>query len=237
MEYQKKVELTPRLQAVADFVPQGTRFADIGTDHGYLPVWLLQTGQIASAIAADIRDGPLSCAKRTAEEYGNTQMEFRLCDGLVGISSDEIDTIAVAGMGGETIVHILSAVEWTKEKTLVLQPMSRQPELRQWLCDNGFTIVQERNVQEGNTLYTVMLVQAGMQHPLTQAESWAGRQWKGMIDPLREVLLVRLIGKVDHVLTGIAESKGDNVPQRKEELQKMRQGLLSLQKEWTTWQQ
>lgn len=238
MDYIKKVELTPRLQTVADFVPERTRFVDIGTDHAYLPVWLLQEGKISTAIAADIREGPLSCAKRTAADYG-TEMEFRLCDGLVDIDKDEVDSIAIAGMGGETMIHILSAVTWAGEKTLVLQPMSRQPELRQWLYENGFAIIREKTAQEGDTLYTVMLVEKGIQRPLTQEESWSGRQWQGMDDPLRGVLLMRLLCKVDHAIKGIAEAKGkgNHLTQKKEELEQLRQGLLHQQEEWTAWQQ
>ena len=124
----KFLQLQPRLQLLADLVPQDARFADIGTDHGYLPVWLLQQGRIVSAIAADIGEEPLQHARRTAEEYGIGKIEFRLCDGLKGIQPQEADTIVIAGMGGETMIHILSAAPWTKVPgavTLLLQPMTK----------------------------------------------------------------------------------------------------------------
>ena len=93
------MELTARLQSVADQVPQGAAFADIGTDHAYLPVWLLLNGRIRHAIAADLREGPLNSARETAEQYGvSHQVSFRLCNGLADISADEVDTIAIAGM-------------------------------------------------------------------------------------------------------------------------------------------
>lgn len=82
----KHLQLQPRLPVLADMVPQGARLADIGTDHGYLPVWLMQQGRIASAIAADIGPEPLAHARRTAEEYG-TALDLRLCDGLRGIAA------------------------------------------------------------------------------------------------------------------------------------------------------
>ena len=151
----KKLELTPRLQAVADFVPEGARLADIGTDHAYLPVSLLLKGHIPSAVAADVKKGPLDHARQTAQEYGCTEkITFRLCDGLKDVKSYETDAIAIAGMGGETIIDILSAVKWVKEKELpvILQPMSRQPELRRWLWQNGYEIQEETLVQEGDTL-------------------------------------------------------------------------------------
>ena len=82
----RTVELTPRLRSVAELVPRGARFADVGTDHAYLPVWLLQQGRITGAVASDLRPGPLERARGTAEKYGLTgRMDFRLCDGLSGI--------------------------------------------------------------------------------------------------------------------------------------------------------
>ena len=93
------MELTARLQAIADQVPHGAVFADIGTDHAYLPVWLLLNGRIHHAIAADLREGPLSRARETAEQHGvSSQMSFRLCNGLADIAPSEVDTIAIAGM-------------------------------------------------------------------------------------------------------------------------------------------
>ena len=132
----RTVELTPRLRSVAELVPRGARFADVGTDHAYLPVWLLQQGRITGAVASDLRPGPLERARGTAEKYGLTgRMDFRLCDGLSGIQPDEVNTIAMAGMGGETIAAILAAAPWTWEREclLLLQPMSAQPFLRRHL--------------------------------------------------------------------------------------------------------
>lgn len=95
------MELSPRLRAVAELVPRGAHFADIGTDHAYLPVWLILHGVIESAIAADLRRGPLERARETAKKYSvSEKMDFRLCDGLTGLREGEADTIAIAGMGG-----------------------------------------------------------------------------------------------------------------------------------------
>ena len=100
----RNMELSPRLRSVAELVPQGAGFADVGTDHAYLPVWLLQRGVIRRAVASDLRRGPLERARLTAEKYGLTdRMDFRLCDGLSGIRPEEADTVAIAGMGGETV--------------------------------------------------------------------------------------------------------------------------------------
>ena len=235
----KKIELTPRLQAVASFVPDGARLADIGTDHAYLPVSLLLEGKIPGAIAADLRKGPLDRARMTAQEYGCTeQVSFRLCDGLAEIKSYETDVISIAGMGGETIADILSAAKWVNRNGIpvILQPMSSQPELRRWLWQNGYVIREEKLVREGDTLYVVFLVQAGESNPLTTAEEWAGRQWKGMHAPLRVDYLDVLLGKIGWALSGMARSKEGTASQRYQELDEVRAGLEKMKEEWIQWQ-
>lgn len=235
----KKIELTPRLQAVASFVPQGARLADIGTDHAYLPVSLLLEGRIPSAVAADLRKGPLDRARKTAMEYGCTdQVTFRLCDGLSGVKSYETDVIAIAGMGGETIAEILSAARWVKEKNLpiILQPMSTQPELRRWLWQNGYSIREEKLVREGDTLYVVLFAQPGQMPPLTEAEEWAGRQWKGMQAPLRSVYLEMLLEKTAWAMSGMEKSRdGQNSP-RYQKISSVHAGLKQMKEEWQQWQ-
>lgn len=194
------MELTPRLQAIADQVPQGAVFADIGTDHAYLPVWLLLDGRIDHAIAADLREGPLSRAKETAAQYGVTdQVSFRLCDGLTGIQAGEANSIAIAGMGGETIASILAAAPWTKDCQLLLQPMTSFPDLRLWMQENGYRIMQEKIVREGNRLYSVWSATSGDMPKLSNAELWAGRQSD---DPLRKEYLSYIAGKLERSLRG-----------------------------------
>lgn len=235
----KKLELTPRLQAVASFVPQGARLADIGTDHAYLPVSLLLEGRIPSAVAADIRKGPLDRARQTALEYGCTdKVTFRLCDGLSDVKSYETDVIAIAGMGGETIAEILSAARWVKEKCLsvILQPMSSQPELRRWLWKSGYTIREEKIVQEGDTLYVVIFAKPGESTPMTAAEEWAGRQEKGMCAPLREAYLDLLLEKTAWAMAGMAKSKEGRNSARYQEIEKVHNGLLAMKEEWKQWQ-
>lgn len=214
------MELTARLQSVASQVPQGARLADIGTDHAYLPVWLLLRGQISSAIAADLRQGPLSRARETAQLYGvSGQISFRLCDGLSAISPDEVDTIAIAGMGGETIAAILAAAPWTKEdKLLLLQPMTSFPDLRLWLQRNGYTIEKESISREGKRLYSCLRVRAGEMPPLSPAELWAGRQSS---DPLRGELLAAMTAKLERALRG---NQAASVPNAAE-IESLRQAL------------
>ncbi len=153
------ITLDERLSAVAALVRPGSRLADIGTDHAYLPVYLIQAGICLSAIASDIGAGPLEAARRTVMENGLTsKIALRLGDGLSTVSADEIDDIAIAGMGGETIAAILEAAPWVKahRMRLILQPMTRAEDLRRWLLSNGFAVLEEHLIIDGRHLYPVM---------------------------------------------------------------------------------
>ena len=153
------ITLDKRLSAVAALVRQGSRLADIGTDHAYLPVHLVQAGVCLSAIASDIGAGPLDAARRTVTENGLTsEIALRLGNGLATVSAGEVEDIAIAGMGGETIVMILEAAPWVQNEgiRLILQPMTRAEDLRRWLLTHGFTILEEHLIIDGRHLYPVM---------------------------------------------------------------------------------
>lgn len=154
------IRLSPRLQMVADFVPPCACAADIGTDHGYLPVWLLQNGVIQSAIAADIHAGPLANARQSAAAYDlEEHFRFVQADGLQFSGVQAADVITIAGMGGETICAILAAAPWLREgKQLVLQPQSKVPELTDWLWRNGFTIEDAALCRDAGKRYLVLRV-------------------------------------------------------------------------------
>lgn len=173
---EKRLTLQPRLKLLADLVPQGARLADVGTDHGYVPVYLLQNGRIASAIASDINELPLAHARRTAEEYGVKRISFTLCAGLERITPNECDTILIAGMGGETIIDILSAAPWTRSgrHMLLLQPQTKTELLRAWLCDEGYAIKREYLVEDKGKLYVVLECMPGEPHTLSAAEAYGG---------------------------------------------------------------
>lgn len=195
------MELTPRLQAIANQVPQGARLVDVGTDHGHLPVWLLLNGRIDRAIAADLRAGPLDRARDTARQYGQTErLSFRLCDGLADVRPEEVDTVVIAGMGGETIAAILKAAPWSREdKLLFLQPMTGAPKLREWLQANEYRILNEEIVREGKKLYSIWTVTGGEMPPMTPAELWAGKNRPG---PLRKEFLDMVERKAERALQG-----------------------------------
>lgn len=153
--------LDARLQAVASFVRQGSRLADIGTDHALLPCALVVEGRCPTAIASDIRRGPVAAAQRSVTAAGlSAVIDIRLGAGLDTVLPHETDDIVIAGMGGETIAAILSAAPWTKSGRyrLILQPMTRAERLRRWLFENGYAIEQEKAVADGKRCYAVLCV-------------------------------------------------------------------------------
>lgn len=155
-----KIPLSCRLQACCRFVSQGDRVADIGCDHGYLGIYLLKEGIASNIIAADINASPLQNAVRNSEKFGvRDQMRFYLSDGVKNIPRD-FDTLVCAGMGGDTMISILSNAPWLKnvQYRLVLQCQSKTPMLRQYLSDAGWHIQEEQVLKDGKFLYTVMEV-------------------------------------------------------------------------------
>lgn len=223
------MELTPRLQTIAEQVPQGAHLADIGTDHGYLPAWLLREGRIDRAIASDLRKGPLNRARETAQRFGVMErISFRLCDGLSAIYPEEVDTVVIAGMGGETIASILEAAPWTKKETLLLlQPMTGFAELRRWLQEDGYKIVMEHISCEGKRLYSIFSVRGGEMPPLSPAEQWVGLQ-NGR--PMRREYLLLMRGKAEKALRGQQTAHTPNQAFI-EELEAVLSGLSKMEKE------
>ena len=154
------MKLDERLALCASFVREYSKIADIGTDHAYLPVYLIKSGRADHAVAADVRVGPLENAKKNISENGlSDRIKTVLSDGLEKISSDEADDIVIAGMGGELIVKIIEAAPWLKNssKHLILQPMTRAEELREYLCREGFRIITEKACISCKKSYSVIL--------------------------------------------------------------------------------
>ena len=232
-----ELELSPRLQALGERVPLGARLADVGTDHAYLPVWLLLQGRIAGAVATDINEGPLRRGRDTARTYGvsEEQLSFLRRDGLTGVGPDQADTVVIAGMGGELIAHILEQAPWTKRALVLLQPMSAQPALRQWLLGHGYEIREETVIREGEKYYPILTVRGGTDRPYSLGELWAGRQRPGENNPHRLTYLEDLLRRRTRALAGMRQSTGLPVEtiQRAEALV---QQLSQLREEWIRWQ-
>ncbi|MEE1218788.1 MAG: class I SAM-dependent methyltransferase [Ruminococcus sp.] len=160
MNGNKNSIIDDRLRLCASFVRDGSRLADIGTDHAYLPVWLCRIGKCSCAIAADVNPEPLKRGYETIADAGMTDLvKTRLSDGLKEINIDEADDIVIAGMGGELIAKIIleSAFKNDSSKHFILQPMTKSEYLIKWLCDNGFSIIKQDCCVAAKKCYTVIL--------------------------------------------------------------------------------
>ena len=158
------MRLDGRLAAVAALVPRGARAADVGTDHAYLAIALLNEQDVETVIATDKNEGPCAAARRTISASGFTnRVQVRLGDGLAPLSPGEVDTVCIAGMGGGLIASILAegAEVLAEVSRLVLQPMNDATALRQWLYDNGWHIVEESLATADGRLYEIIAAEPG----------------------------------------------------------------------------
>ncbi|MCI2058719.1 MAG: class I SAM-dependent methyltransferase [Oscillibacter sp.] len=227
-----KLELTPRLQLLADWIPSGAVFADVGTDHGYLPAWLILHGRVNYAVASDLRQMPLSHAKATAERCGvRRNISFRLGSGLSVVAPEEVDTIVIAGMGGENIAAILSAAPWTADgrHTLLLQPMSRSESLRAFLAERGYAITREQLAEDRDTLYPVMEARGGKMS-LSLGQIYGGAALNR--DPLGDRYLIEKIVRLTSAVGGMNRSGDAADAQRADSLREIIMQLLQMREEW-----
>lgn len=223
-----KLPISKRLLCCASMVQPGSRVADIGTDHGYLGIYLLQSGAARHVIACDLRKDPLENARRNAKLFGvDGEMELRLSDGLEKIRPDEVDTVVMAGMGGDLIQKILSQCPWRKREGLqfILQPQSAGNVLRRWLCEDGFEIRREEPVQDGHFLYTVMDIRQGEPAPLTPGTEYASPALLASGIPLVGNYLARVENALQETVRGLTNAE----KQRPERLSYFRQALLEIQ--------
>jgi tRNA (adenine22-N1)-methyltransferase len=239
----KKVKLSPRLDAIAKFIENGAAVIDVGTDHGYIPVYLALNNIAQRIIATDLRKGPLERAKATAGEYCVfDRIEFIQTDGLKGITGASgdpaIDTVILAGLGGETIAAILEAARWplVNGVRLILQPQSKLSVLSNWIDSNGCAIFDETLVEDEGRIYTVLLAGAGASRaPLSCAELHADRILAEKRDPLLPRYLDTLINKTAQEIKGMEMSDRDassvELITRKQALE----GFIRMRKETEQW--
>ena len=163
------LKISERLATVAGLIPQGSDFVDIGTDHGYVPIWLFQNGRIRSAIAMDVNKGPLARAKENRDKYGFTEvMDIRLSNGFEKLKPGEGDSVLIAGMGGPLMIRIIEdgRENASSIQTWVLQPQSEIPSVRRYLHEHGFVIVEEIMLKDEGKYYMAMKAVVG------KADSW-----------------------------------------------------------------
>ncbi|HGR5532239.1 tRNA (adenine(22)-N(1))-methyltransferase TrmK [Streptococcus pneumoniae] len=157
--------ISKRLELVASFVPQGAILLDVGSDHAYLPIELVERGQIKSAIAGEVVEGPYQSAVKNVEAHGlKEKIQVRLANGLAAFEeADQVSVITIAGMGGRLIARILEEGlgKLANVEHLILQPNNREDDLRIWLQDHGFQIVAESILEEAGKFYEFLVVEVG----------------------------------------------------------------------------
>lgn len=158
-------KLSLRLTAVASFVEQDAILADIGSDHAYLPCYLIRTGKINKAIAGEVVKGPFESAVKNVEKEGlSNNITVRLGNGLQAIQeSDEVDTITIAGMGGPLIASILKegSMKLDQVKRIITQPNIYASAIREWAVQNGWTIIEEQVLEEDSKIYEIIVLEKG----------------------------------------------------------------------------
>ncbi|MBO5906726.1 MAG: SAM-dependent methyltransferase [Clostridia bacterium] len=174
------LRIRARLLSAASLVRQGALFADIGTDHAYLPIFLLKEGKIDHAIASDINEGPLSKARENVASAGlSDKVDFFLCDGARALCDSGATDYAVCGMGGELIADIIRSAEHLKSDgvRLILQPMTREGHLRRFLYENGFDILSETYSYDSGKYYVTLCSHyTGTPVSLSESEYALGRE-------------------------------------------------------------
>lgn len=227
------IRLDGRLSVCAKYVRRGAVLADIGTDHAYLPAVLAAEGRIARAIAADIGEGPCENAEKTIKSAGLGDMITVIrTDGLRGVERYSPTDIVIAGMGGETIMSILSAADWldSPDIRLILQPMTRQADLWRYLCENGYEITAT-DLAEGDSS-----APAGKIYEIVVCSPGGGKRELSDIDAalrlyrcaaparLQRLFAARTLSYLDESASGLAKGKNTD-PERLRRLDFIRQGV------------
>ena len=188
--------MSRRMQKLASLVTEGNRLADVGTDHGYIPIALVQAGKIPSAIAMDVNRGPLARAEAHIREAGlATYIETRLSDGLRELGAEDADTVLIAGMGGMLILRILTEgiPHLSGVEELILQPQSDVYRVRDWLQKHGYRVETEELVEEDGKYYPMMRAVRGQERRMEQAELYYGKaEVQRSPDVLRSYLETKL---------------------------------------------
>jgi len=200
--------------AVAGFIEKGASVADIGTDHGYLPVYLAQNGLAHSITASDISTGSLESARRSAAAYNVTdKITFVAAPGLQCVDGETTDTVVISGLGGETIAAILKDAPWTKERgiRLVLQPQSKKNELCVFLRKNGYCIQDAKLAYDNGRFYIAILAKGGKTDSIQEPEPELLKRLMSRRDPLFTGYMDDIIAKTRRALSGMKKSSAPDV--------------------------
>ncbi|MEY8352311.1 class I SAM-dependent methyltransferase [Lachnospiraceae bacterium 54-53] len=218
------MKLSQRLDTIASFVPEGSRIADIGTDHGYIPIHLVQENIAEHAIAMDVRKGPLERARAHIREAGlEGRIEVRLSDGLLKLEKNEADCVVIAGLGGELMIHILKEGKdlWDHTPFWVLSPHSEPGKVRKFLEEQAFFIEREIMIKEEGKYYFVLGVARKGGSSMDYGREVFYRYGKRLLEACDPVLLEYLKkeeGQLKQILKGLSKSGTEAAGKRIEEL-------------------
>ena len=218
----KEIQISRRLQSVAAFVQEGKRLADVGCDHGYIPIYLLQKKKIEKAIAMDINQGPLMRAKEHIQEWGlENYIDTRLSDGVKALKPNEVQSVVIAGMGGPLMEKILTeGNEVLQTVTELLQPQSEIGHFRRFLIENGYEITHEEMILEDGKYYPIMRAVHGKAKEQTEAEYLYGKKLLQNRNPVLKEFLDREQVKAEELLEKLKNSQTPSAKARISELEK-----------------
>ena len=219
----KEIQISRRLQSVAAFVQEGKRLADVGCDHGYIPIYLLQKKKIEKAIAMDINQGPLMRAKEHIQEWGlENYIDTRLSDGVKALKPNEVQSVVIAGMGGPLMEKILTEGNEVLQTVteLVLQPQSEIGRFRRFLIENGYEITHEEMILEDGKYYPIMRAVYGKAKEQTEAEYLYGKKLLQNRNPVLKEFLDREQVKAEELLEKLKNSQTPSAKARISELEK-----------------
>ncbi len=225
--------LSKRLTTIASLVPAGSRVADVGTDHGYTPIYLVRNGVAVSAIAMDVRKGPLSRAAEHVQEYGlEDKIELRLSNGLDELRADEADTVIISGLGGPLMIDILTRGHEVAQTvdTFVLSPQSDIPGVRVYLREHGYRIDKEVFLKDEGKYYTVMVVTHGDSQPGRYIDDLFGRELLERKDPLLREHLEKEADRYRQLIPSLESASREETRQRG---QKMKEELAYIEEALT----
>lgn len=218
----RELQISRRLKAVAALVSPGLVLADVGCDHGYIPIYLIQKGQIPRAIAMDINQGPLLRAREHIREWGlEAYIDTRLSDGLKALEPGEAQCLVIAGMGGPLMERILTqgAPVLKDMKELILQPQSEIGHFRQFLAENGYRIIEEDMVEEEKKYYPMMKAVQGSMNYTKKAEYLYGKKLLEKRHPVLREFLEKEDRASRELLKKLTQVETSSAEKRKEELQ------------------
>lgn len=208
-----KLSLSPRLKTLYDLTPECNCFADIGTDHAYIPVYLCKNNKCKTAVASDIVKGPLERAKATIKKHNmESRISVRLGGGVSTLKKDEADVVLVAGMGGLIIADILKdGIDILKSvKNIILQPMTAVSDLREYLYNNNWKIEKEYLVKDNGKLYNIMTVSYTEENSdYTDTDIYIGRYLIDNKPELFKEYLDRKILKLNKKIKGLSLSTAE----------------------------